>query len=91
MTVTTGSTRATVQDANGFSVYEDSHDWLFSTADLILEGAATLPQPGDKITDTIGSDVVVFEVAPVADSECYRYCDAYRRQIRAHSKRIGTA
>lgn len=60
-------------------------DYLIEVADLVLNGSATTPQRGDRITE--GSDV--WELAsPQTEEACWRYSDQGRTAFRCHVKRV---
>lgn len=60
-------------------------DWIFTTDELVLDSAATLPQAGDKIVD--GS--VTYQVeAPGLNLQPWRYTDHHRQSIRVHTKQV---
>lgn len=64
----------------------ESRDYLITTADLMLDGSATLPQRGDCIRETQGSLVFVYEVMAPGNEPPWRYSDPYRRALRIHTK-----
>ena len=66
----------------------ESRDFLILTADLVLAGAATLPQRGDRIKETSGDKVYVYEVLAPGKEPHYRFSDPYRKTLRIHSKQV---
>jgi hypothetical protein len=59
-------------------------DYIIAAADLVLSGATSQPQRGDRITEADGT---VFEVLPLG-SESWKYSDSGRTQFRIHTKQI---
>ena len=68
----------------------ESRDFLIRTADLILGGSQTLPQAGDRVRETVESQVFVYEVMGPGGEPPYRYSDQYRKTLRIHTKHIDT-
>lgn len=82
---TVGKTVFKVTDDYGRFQYIESRDYLISAADLVLNDAKILPEPGDEIVE----DGFVYEVmAPNGEPE-WRYSDGCRRTLRIHTKLIG--
>ena len=65
-------------------------DFLVQAADLVLAGNAVLPQRGDKVRDTVGSQVFVFEVLAPGKEPPWRWSDPFRKTLRIHTKQIAT-
>jgi hypothetical protein len=51
---TIGRTEFEIDDGQGLIQKYESRDFLIQTADLILDGSATLPERGDLIRETQG-------------------------------------
>lgn len=67
-------------------------DYLFQAADLVLGGTVTVPRKGDRITETVNGQSLVFEVMPPeSDEPVWRFSDQLRTVIRVHCKRVATA
>ena len=78
-------------DVGGGIVHKtESRDYLIRTADLVLDGQATLPKRGDQIRETDGTTTVVYEVLSPGDEPVFRYSDPYRNALRIHTKHIAT-
>lgn len=101
VTYARGADQAAVQAAVGRTEFEldngtgiiqrfESRDYLVKTADLVLGGAAALPEPGDRITETVGSTTYTYEVVAPVGQPCWRYADPYRTLLRIHTKHVGT-
>lgn len=80
--------RYSVPDEQGILQEIHSRDYLVKTSELIVDGSAVEPRVGDRITETIGSVDMIFEVFPVDGQRCFRYRDASRGTIRIHTKRV---
>jgi hypothetical protein len=87
---TIGKTTFEVDDGYGVLVHFESRDFLMLAADLMLGGAPTLPQRGDRIEETQAGQVFVYEVTAPGKEPCWRYSDAYRKTLRIHTKQVAT-
>lgn len=88
VTATIGRTIFRVDDQYGAQIRSESRDYLILTADLELGGNAALPQRGDRIRETAGGKVYVYEVIAPGDEPCFRFSDPYRKTLRIHTKQI---
>ena len=77
-----------IDDGMGVLEKIESRDFLILTAELVLAGEATLPQRGDRIKETSGDKVYVYEVLAPGKEDCWRYSDPYRNTLRIHSKHV---
>ena len=77
---------------NGFGVVErtETRDFLVLTDDLVLGGARTLPERGDRVRETQGTTTFVYEVMAPGKEPHWRYSDPYRKALRSHTKHIST-
>ena len=87
---TIGKTAFEQTDEYGVIHRTESRDFLVLTADLVLDGTATLPKAGDRIRETAGDQVFVYEVMAPGGEPPWRYSDPYRRTLRIHTKHVGT-
>ena len=79
---TLGSSHADMTDGTGAVRRERVNQaFMFSAADLILNGVATLPLDGDKIT----SQGVIYDVMP-AHEPAQQFSDSQGNRLRVHSK-----
>ena len=85
---TIGRTVFELDDGMGILEKIESRDFLILAADLALAGAATLPQRGDRIKETAGDKVYVYEVLAPGKEPHYRFSDPYRKTLRIHSKQV---
>lgn len=85
---TIGRTVFEVDDGMGILERIESRDFLIITADLVLAGQAILPQRGDRIKETSGDKVYVYEVLAPGKEPHYRFSDPYRKTLRIHSKQV---
>ena len=85
-----GKTTFEVDDGYGVFVRYESRDFLMLTTDLMLDGTLTLPQRSDRIRETQGQQVFVYEVTAPGKEPCWRYSDAYRKTLRIHTKQVDT-
>lgn len=68
----------------------ESRDYLVRAADLVLAGSQTLPQGGDRIRETAGEQVFVYEVMAPGTEPPFRHSDPYRQTLRIHTKHVAT-
>ena len=87
---TIGRTVFEVDDGTGILEKIESRDFLIQTTDLVLAGQATLPQRGDRIKETQGDKVYVYEVLAPGKEPHYRFSDPYRKTLRIHTKLVDT-
>ena len=87
---TIGRTEFEQADEYGIVHKTESRDYLIRTADLVLDGQATLPKRGDQIRETDGETTFVYEVLSPGDEPVFRYADPYRKALRIHTKHIAT-
>ena len=85
---TVGKTTFEIDDGYGVLVRYESRDFLVLAADLILGDGPTTPERGDRIRETQGGTVFVYEVSAPGKEPCWRYSDAFRKTFRIHSKQI---
>ncbi|MCL2640724.1 MAG: hypothetical protein FWD53_07760 [Phycisphaerales bacterium] len=83
---TIGTTTFNVDDGGGALLRIESRDYLIRAADLVLGGNAILPKRGDRIRETSGSQVFIYEVMAPGDEPCWRWSDGYRQTLRIHTK-----
>lgn len=84
---TRGRTQVNLASEEGVEIASQVDDWIFDPANLVLDGAATLPLIGDEIEETVGSQTFLFRVAKAADGEAWRYTDSTKQAIRVHTGR----
>jgi hypothetical protein len=87
---TIGKTTFEIDDGYGVLVRYESRDFLVLAADLILGDGPTTPERGDRIRETQGGQVFVYEVTAPGKEPCWRYSDPYRKTFRIHSKQVAT-
>ena len=86
---TVGQTTFEVEREFGVEKVE-SRDFLIRAEDLVLGGQPAEPRRGDRIKETLGGQVVVFEVMAPGDEPPWRYSDPGRKTLRVHTKEVGT-
>lgn len=65
-------------------------DFLISAADLLLAGNAATPERGDRIRETVGAQILVFEVMAPGKEPPWRWSDPFRKMLRIHTKHVAT-
>ena len=68
----------------------ESRDFLILSKALLLNGNHILPIRGDRITEHIGDQLLVYEVMAPGNEPEWRWSDPYRRTLRIHTKLIAT-
>ncbi len=83
--------RTTFEQADEYGVIHrtESRDYLITAADLVLAGKLELPKPGDRIRETDGDQIFLYEVMAPGGEPPWRYSDPYRRTLRIHTKHVG--
>jgi len=92
LSATVGKSRHRISQSYGSFTNVVVRDYLFDTVDLILSGAATLPEAGDRIEE-VGDDgkTYVYEVmSPGGDVPEWEYSDGHRGTLRVHTKHVET-
>jgi len=87
---TIGKTVFETDGGTGVLERTESRDYLILAADLTFEDVAILPNRGDRIRETEGSRVFVYEVMAPGRQPHYRYSDPYRKTLRIHTKHVET-
>lgn len=78
-------------DVGNVRIVRPDRDYLVTAADLILGGAVTLPQRGDRIRDPQDDGTVsVYEVVAPSGEPEWRPSDPDGIKLRVHCKRIAT-
>lgn len=90
LAATIGQTEFTVDDGTGVVQRIESRDFLILASDLVLSGIAQLPERGDRIEESSGTTVFVYEVTAPGPEPCWRWSDPYRQTLRIHTKLVGT-
>ena len=85
---TVGRTEFEQADESGIVTTHQSRDYLIHAADLVLGGGPTLPEPGDRIVEVVGSTTYTHEVMAIPSGEHYRFSDPYRVLLRIHTKLV---
>lgn len=75
-------------DEYGAVVRHEARDFLILAVDLVLGGQAVLPERGDRIRETQGSRIFVYEVMAPGKEPAWRYSDPYRKTLRIHTKQV---
>lgn len=89
LTATVGRTMYEKETSAGVFVKVQLRDYVnVPAASLILNGQTVLPEPGDKITEEIAGETLIFEVVPHGDN-AWRYMDPGRTLLRIHTQQVG--
>jgi hypothetical protein len=82
---TIGKTAFQIDDGAGALLRFESRDYLILASDLVISGNPIIPKRGDRIRETAGNQVFVYEVVGPGDEPCWRWSDGYRRTMRIHT------
>jgi hypothetical protein len=85
---TIGRTEFEQADEYGVIHRTQSRDYLIAAAALVLGGKQDLPRPGDRIRETDGDQIFIYEVMAPGGEPPWRYSDVYRRTLRIHTKHV---
>ena len=91
VSATIGKTEFEIDDEFGVVQRIESRVFLVLTEDLILGGIVSLPQRGDIIEETVGTEALLYEVTAPGKEPCWRYSDLHRQTLRIHTKFVGPA
>ena len=90
VSATVGRTAFQVATDSGFSIVEESRDFLIAVADLVLGSVEIEPQNGDRIVEVEGGVTYTNEVMGFGGEPGWRYSDPARLAWRVHTKRVET-
>lgn len=89
LSATVGTTEFEIETEDGADLERwQSRDFLIAAADLVLAGKTVLPEKGDQIKETVGTNTHVYEVMAPGDVPHFRYSDPHRVRLRIHTKQI---
>ena len=83
---TIGKTVFEVDEGFNVLLRYEARDFLVLTADLALGGKNVLPQKGDRIYETQGEAIYVYEVTAPGKEPAWRFSDPWRKTLRIHTK-----
>jgi hypothetical protein len=86
---TVGRTTFEIESSTGVAERFEARDFIITAADLVLDGDVVLPERGDRIKETVGSQTLVYEVVGPGNEPCWRWSDPYRLALRVHTKQVG--
>ncbi|MCX5683757.1 MAG: hypothetical protein NT049_08740 [Planctomycetota bacterium] len=90
LNATVGRSMFQVVAADGMVEQVERRDYLVRAADLVLGGAVTMPQVGDRIRETVGDKVQVYEVMGAGQEKHFRPSDPDGLTLRIHTAHVGT-
>ena len=88
LSATLGSTRYELTDDAGATVQAKATDFIVAADELVLSGAVTKPQIGDRIRLPAGAAVLVFEVLDLAGAGHWQPADPFGKALRIHTKLV---
>ena len=90
VTATIGKSTYQQDDGEGTLTRAQVRDYLIDTAMLVIAGEPTLPRGGDRIRESDGDKVFIYEVMSLGSEAPWRYSDPFRLKLRIHTKLIST-
>lgn len=90
LVATVGKSEYEQDSQDGHIVRRQVRDFLIRTAALTSSAINSLPQPGDRIIEQNGSEMLVFEVAGYGGDPAWRYSDPFRQLLRIHTKQVNS-
>ena len=90
LNATVGRSMFQVVTADGLVEQVERRDYLVRAADLVLGGAQVEPQVGDRIRETVGGNVQVYEVMGAGQEKYFRKSDPDGLTLRIHTAHVGT-
>ena len=90
LNATVGRSVFQVVAADGLVEQVERRDYLVRASDLVIGGSATTPQIGDRIRETVGGKVQVYEVVNTGQEKCYRKSDPDGLTWRVHTVHMDT-
>jgi len=88
ITAIVGRTEFEATDDEGGVLRSQSRDYLIAPADLVIDGSQTLPNVGDKILETVGSETHLYEVLTLGVEGHWRWSDPFRTLMRIHTRQV---
>jgi hypothetical protein len=89
LSATVGRSVFQVVAADGLVEQVERRDYLIRAADLVLGGAVVVPEVGDRIRETIGARVEVYEVMGAGQEKHFRPSDPDGLTLRIHTAHVG--
>ena len=90
LNATVGRSMFQVVAADGLVEQVERRDYLIRAADLVLGGAVTMPQVGDRFRETVGDKVQVYEVMGAGQEKHFRPSDPDGLTLRIHTAHVDT-
>jgi hypothetical protein len=85
---TVGRTVFEVSNAQGVVTQVERRDFLVRAQDLVLGSTVVLPAPGDRIRETRGEKVHVYEVMGAGNEKHFRPSDPDGLTLRIHTAEV---
>lgn len=88
---TVGRTLLKLTDAGGgVQMVWTDRDYLVAAADLEAAGVTMPPRRGQKVRETVGGAVQVYELLTPGAEPVWRWADPHRTLVRVHTKYVGS-
>ncbi len=84
-----GRTTFDAINSSGMVINVESHDFIITATTIVLDSVQVRPEVGDRIIQTVGSELHAYEVMKFGSEQHYRQCDPFGHKLRIHTKYIG--
>jgi hypothetical protein len=88
---TVGRSVFQVLSGEGATETVERRDYIVRAADLRVGGAVTLPEVGDRVRETVGTQIQEYEVVETGQEPHYRKVDPDGTALRVHTALVKVA
>ena len=84
-----GRTTFDAVNSSGMVINVESHDFIVTATTIVLDSVQCRPEVGDRLIQTVGSELHAYEVMQFGTEQHFRQCDPFGHKLRIHTKYIG--
>lgn len=77
-----------VLNEEGFLANALYYDWTFIASEILIRGSLIVPRDGDRITETVNSVAVAYEVRPLDNEPCFKRLDTGGHMLLVHTRLV---